>query len=249
MDIKLIELTKICTGCEKRKSWKRFDKKKTGRYGISSTCKICCSIQNKIYRKTHKKEIAAYIEKNKEKRKIQSKKRREITKKERAIYRKKYNKTHKEQNQTYRKANKEKERARARAIYKKNKKTILACIKKRHATDLKFKLNKNISRAIQRSLKEGKGAKSWKDLVSYTIDDLKKHIKKRFTTGMTWEKFLNGEIHIDHKIPISAFNFTKPEHRDFKRCWALKNLQPMWAKDNLKKGMNLIKHFQPSLLL
>jgi hypothetical protein len=27
----------------------------------------------------------------------------------------------------------------------------------------------------------------------------------------------------------------KPEHRDFKRCWALKNLQPMWEKENLEK--------------
>lgn len=60
---------------------------------------------------------------------------------------------------------------------------------------------------------------------------------------------MEGKIHIDHKIPLSAHNFTKPEHSDFKKAWALKNLQPMWAIDNMKKGAKLKKHFQPSLLL
>jgi len=46
-----------------------------------------------------------------------------------------------------------------------------------------------------------------------------------------------------------VFNFTNPDHMDFKKCWALKNLQPMWAKDNIIKGAKLDKHFQPSLLL
>lgn len=66
---------------------------------------------------------------------------------------------------------------------------------------------------------------------------------------MTWEKYLEGKIHIDHKTPKTVFNFTQPEHEDFKRCWALSNLQPMWANENWSKGTKLTKHFQPSLLL
>ena len=43
--------------------------------------------------------------------------------------------------------------------------------------------------------------------------------------------------------------FTKPEHEDFKKCWSLDNLQQMWAKENMIKGANLEKPFQPSLLM
>jgi len=42
--------------------------------------------------------------------------------------------------------------------------------------------------------------------------------------------------HIDHIRPISAFSFTVPEDPEFKECWALNNLQPLWAFDNLSKG-------------
>ncbi|GAG78004.1 unnamed protein product, partial [marine sediment metagenome] len=61
------------------------------------------------------------------------------------------------------------------------------------------------------------------------------------------ERFLAGEIHIDHKIPVSVFNFSKAEHMDFKKCWALKNLQPLWAIDNQTKNAKLKRPFQPSL--
>lgn len=34
---------------------------------------------------------------------------------------------------------------------------------------------------------------------------------------------------------------------DFKRCWALRNLQLLPAKDNLRKNAKIGKPFQPSL--
>ena len=64
---------------------------------------------------------------------------------------------------------------------------------------------------------------------------------------MTWENY--GKWHLEHKIPISVHNFTRSGHEDFKRCWALKNLQPMWAIENFEKHDKLTKHFQPSLLI
>jgi hypothetical protein len=51
---------------------------------------------------------------------------------------------------------------------------------------------------------------------------------------MTWENY--GKWHIDHKRPIASFNFTSYEDPEFKECWALNNLQPMWAKENMSKG-------------
>ena len=56
-----------------------------------------------------------------------------------------------------------------------------------------------------------------------------------------------GEWHIDHIVPVSAFNFDSPEHMDFKRCWALSNLQPLWGRDNISKHAKLDGEFQPSL--
>jgi hypothetical protein len=64
---------------------------------------------------------------------------------------------------------------------------------------------------------------------------------------MSWENY--GKWHIDHRIPIDAFNFTCPEDIDFTQCWALRNLRPLWAVDNIKKSNKLEKPFQPSLLL
>jgi hypothetical protein len=65
---------------------------------------------------------------------------------------------------------------------------------------------------------------------------------------MSWEN--HGTVwHIDHIIPKSVFNYTDAEHIDFKRCWALKNLQPLWAGENMSKGDSLVKPFQPSLAI
>jgi len=113
--------------------------------------------------------------------------------------------------------------------------------------DPKFKLNRNMRRSIHHSLNGTKNYRKWKELIGYGVDELKLHLEKQFQPGMSWENY--GEWHIDHDIPISAFNFTKPEHEDFKRCWALKNLRPLWANENQIKHAKLSKHFQPKLMI
>ena len=111
------------------------------------------------------------------------------------------------------------------------------------------RLNSSMSGMVCQSIKDNKNGRHWESLVGYTLDDLMKHIEKQFQPGMTWENRGRNGWHVDHKIPVSVFNFTHPEHPDFKRCWELKNLQPLWAKENLKKGAKLEKHFQPRLAL
>mgnify|MGYP001573329522 CR=1 FL=1 len=111
----------------------------------------------------------------------------------------------------------------------------------------KFKLNKNISIAIYRSLKDNKNGRHWEQLVGWTLDELKIHLERQFRGSMGWINY--GEWEIDHRIPISAFNFDCSDHIDFRRCWALSNLQPLWAKENLSKNDKLNKDFQPSLAL
>jgi len=109
------------------------------------------------------------------------------------------------------------------------------------------KINHRMSNSIRKCLISGKGGMSWQKLVDYNLNDLKNHLEKLFKPGMTWDNI--NEWHIDHKIPIAAFNFTKTEHEDFKRCWALDNLQPLWATDNISKGAKVEKPFQKYLLL
>lgn len=97
-----------------------------------------------------------------------------------------------------------------------------------------FKLNGNISRSMRRSLRLGKGGRHWEDLVGWKLLDLIKRFEETKQAGMSWDNY--GKWQWDHKIPISMWNFEKPEDPEFKQCWALCNLQPLWAKDNLKKG-------------
>jgi hypothetical protein len=64
------------------------------------------------------------------------------------------------------------------------------------------------------------------------------HLEALFTEGMTWDNY--GEWHVDHKIPMSSFQFETTDDREFKLCWCLDNLQPLWGPDNLSKGTQLL---------
>lgn len=110
------------------------------------------------------------------------------------------------------------------------------------------KLRIRMRNVIRRSLAGNtKARRNWSDLVGFTADQLINHIEGQFTAGMSWENY--GEWHIDHKIPVSAFHFEKPEDIDFKGCWSLKNLQPLWAVDNQQKSNKITAPFQPSLII
>lgn len=110
------------------------------------------------------------------------------------------------------------------------------------------RIDSAMSRAIRASIESGaKAGRRWERLVGYTVTDLMKHLERQFQPGMTWANY--GEWHIDHVVPKAAFNYERPEHIDFARCWALSNLQPLWAVDNMRKHARLDGEFQPSLAL
>lgn len=105
-----------------------------------------------------------------------------------------------------------------------------------------------MSNALKRFNASGKARSSWVSLVGYTVEDLAARLKKTMPQDYTWADFMTGELHIEHIVPVSAFNFTTPQCHDFKRCWALSNLRLLPALENLKKGTKLLAPFQPSLL-
>lgn len=53
---------------------------------------------------------------------------------------------------------------------------------------------------------------------------------------MNWSNYGKGGWDIDHKKPISYFQINSYEDQEFKNCWMLANLQPMWGTDNYSKG-------------
>lgn len=111
--------------------------------------------------------------------------------------------------------------------------------RRKRETDPKYKLDKNISRSINSSLKNGKGGKHWEDLVGYTLNDLYGHLEKLFKDGMNWEN--QGKYwEIDHIIPKSWFKYKTYEDEEFKLCWSLPNLQPLRTEINRKKNNKFI---------
>ena len=102
----------------------------------------------------------------------------------------------------------------------------------------KNKVTFNFSRRMRKSLNGIKESKSWETLVNYSLEDLKLHLEKQFTNGMSWENY--GEWHIDHILPISSFNIQDYNDEYFQKCWSLENLQPMWAVENIKKSNKII---------
>jgi membrane-associated HD superfamily phosphohydrolase len=118
---------------------------------------------------------------------------------------------------------------------------------KKRKENYKNILNSRISSQVRQALKGTKHCRKWEAILGYTRDQLVKHIEKQFKPGMMWENI--GLWHIDHKIPIAAFNYETSEDIDFKKCWDLKNLQPMWAHDNMSKKAKVTSQFQPSLAM
>ena len=153
----------------------------------------------------------------------------------------------------YREENREQLNKYSRQWYQANKKQAKESHrrwqKEKRRIDLKHNLSSNISRVIRRSLKSNKKSKHWESLVGYSLNDLILHLQKTMPEGYTWQDYMNGKLHIDHIIPVSAFNFSSPEHIDFKRCWTLKNLRLLPARENLVKHNKLDKPFQTTLTI
>jgi hypothetical protein len=120
-----------------------------------------------------------------------------------------------------------------------NEKTRLWYLNRRR-TDPSFRLKCNTRTAVWTCLKERDVAKyrSTFELLGYSLKELMTHLEALFTEGMTWDNY--GEWHVDHKIPMTSFNFETTDDPEFKECWCLDNLQPLWGPDNLSKGTKLL---------
>lgn len=117
--------------------------------------------------------------------------------------------------------------------------------RKRGATDPAFRMINNIRHGITKALKRNTKSGHTIELLGCSIEYLRYHLENQFTEGMTWDNYGLYGWHIDHIIPVSYFDHSDPEQQ--KRAWHYTNLQPLWAKDNLRKWKH-IEEYQLVLL-
>ena len=96
------------------------------------------------------------------------------------------------------------------------------------------RIGKSLSSCIRVALKGQKNGRPWESLVGYDVHTLIRVLESKFQEGMTWENY--GQWHIDHKIPRSWFYYETSDDWQFKVCWSLANLKPMWRFENISKG-------------
>ena len=87
----------------------------------------------------------------------------------------------------------------------------------------------------RRSSMQYKNFKS-NELLGSDFETVRKHIESLFKLGMSWDNY--GKWHLDHVMPCASFNLKCPIQQ--LACCHYKNLQPLWAFDNLSKGAKII---------
>ena len=110
--------------------------------------------------------------------------------------------------------------------------------KKKLKTDPYFKLMENLRSRIYCVLKGRikKSARTLNLLGVKNISEVKLHLEKQFKNDMTWKN--HGKWHIDHIKACAKFDLTCSKQQ--LKCFNYKNLQPLWASENLSKGAKFI---------
>lgn len=131
--------------------------------------------------------------------------------------------------------------------YQNNKIELNNDRKTKYKSDPQFRIRLLFSTAINSKL--NKQGDSYLLHIVYSIQELKEHLEKQFEPWMTWEN--QGKYNpktwddndpstwkwqIDHIIPHATFRYTSMEDQAFKECWALYNLRPLSAKQNIIDG-------------
>jgi len=255
---------KKCSKCKIIKKDSEFYFRTNEKRLLQSRCKKCLVEDAKIYKLKNKNKIIKYREKNREKTSAKMKiyyiANKERINESASNYRAKNVENIKEyyiKNRgkiiekaiEYQKNNPEKIKISMNKWRKANTKIINQYAVNRLRTNPKHYLNSKMSKNIRKSLKGNKAGRHWENLVGYTLNDLIKRLKMTMPENYNWQDFLDGKLHLDHIIPISAYDSDKPGDFQFRECWALNNLRLLPAKENLIKWNKIIKSYQLALKL
>lgn len=131
--------------------------------------------------------------------------------------------------------------------------------KLRQENEAAHNLEVRISGIIRARLKKFGGfyIKDIFDYLPYSPKSLKIHIEQQFEPWMNWNnwgKYVfsfwdDGDINtwkwnLDHIIPKSNFPYKSVYDPLFQECWALDNLRPLSAKQNVLDGANKVRHMK-----
>lgn len=245
---------KNCKICGQEKPLVDFYKQPLNKDGFDNRCKQCMADQQRErikqnpgkhsacamrWVKKNPEKMKGYREKRKDKQRIAEKewvaKNPDKVKAKQKRYRQRHPEKIKEKERQRRISGKAAEAIRRYKTVSREK--YLAVVRRRNAKNWlnpTFRISRTVSIRINDSLSGRKNYRCWQALVGFGLDELRKHLEGQFAEGMTWEN--HGDWHIDHRRPIASFDFASPEDPGFKKCWALDNLQPLWATENMSKG-------------
>lgn len=102
--------------------------------------------------------------------------------------------------------------------------------------DEKFKLRRNLGNRISAAIR-GRRMLDNTSLIGCSIEKLKDHLESKFKPGMTWCNYGIKGWHIDHIKPCASFDLHDPLQQA--ACFHWSNLQPLWAKENLRKSKKI----------
>lgn len=248
--------TKICTKCQQALpcNTDSFYAQRAGRYGLMASCKECerQSIRRNVERRKSDDPIG-YLASRRE---IERRYREGSREKVRETYRSWASRDYRKNPEKWReKAAKhrhrklaedsaryrQKNRDRSRKWQAANPESLRITRKKtdaRRQNDPWTRLARNTANLVRHCLMTRNLRKSGRRtevLLGYSTPHLKIHLECQFMPGMSWENY-GTAWHIDHILPVTFFNFQDADSDEFRRCWALTNLRPLWAERNLSKG-------------
>jgi hypothetical protein len=124
--------------------------------------------------------------------------------------------------------NKESEGEYRRLHNRQNLSKIAKRKRERERVDINYKLINRLRSRLNHAIRRGHALKN----LGCSIDELKLFLETKFQPGMSWSNY--GDWHIDHIRPLCSFDLTQQEA--LKEAGHFSNLQPLWARDNLRKG-------------
>lgn len=228
-----ILLTKVCSKCSEAKpaTIEFFHPNKGGAFGLRGQCRPCRkavvrqSLGRPDTQRKRKEYRAAYTASGRAAAAA-------------SVWRKKNPESELESRRKWRDANREKVIAAEQARRDRNRERQREKQRRAHEAGKsrpEVVLRRRIRARLRQAIRSGKMGQGTFELLGYTADELKVHIERQFTRGMTWGRLMDGDIHIDHIIPVCSFDIRSPEDPLLKVCWGLPNLRPLWASDNRKK--------------
>lgn len=223
--------TKICSICDVEKNVNDFHMRKDSKDGLRNECKICSRHRINQYREKNKEKVNKW---NRETyyRNIDSHK----------LTKKKYRDTHKEEQKNRAKKYRENNGEIIKKYYQDNQerlnKIALFRITQRRKNNKLFSLICSVRSRVNGFLKNNNITKKNKtfNIVGCTPEFLKEYIEHKFIEGMSWDNYGRNGWHVDHITPLSS---AKNEDEIYELCHYT-NLQPLWAKDNIKKSNKII---------